>query len=162
MVRNATEKDLGVLLSIYGRARDFMKNTGNPDQWRDNYPPDGTVVDDIKKGNLYVVEEDNKILGVFMFFLGDEPTYGVIDGAWGHALPYGTVHRVASSGESKGLFGRVLEFCLQKTSHVRIDTHADNTVMQHTLEKHGFIRRGIIHLQNGDARIAYDFFKDGK
>jgi hypothetical protein len=28
--------------------------------------------------------------------------------------------------------------------------------MQHVVEKHGFSRRGIIFLANGDPRIAYE------
>jgi RimJ/RimL family protein N-acetyltransferase len=39
---------------------------------------------------------------------------------------------------------------------VRIDTHADNKVMQHVLEKRGFRRTGIIYLENGDPRIAFE------
>ena len=162
MVRKAKMSDLPQLLSVYARAREFMKKTGNPDQWRDNYPPRETVVDDIEKEQLYVVLDGDILLGVFMFFLGPEPTYERIEGAWGYDTPYGTIHRVASSGEGRGLFSRVLEFCIEKTPHIRIDTHADNLVMQHTLEKHGFNRCGKIYLQNGDPRIAYELMKDGR
>jgi len=162
MVRKARMSDLPQLLSVYARAREFMKETGNPDQWRDNYPPRETVVDDIEKEQLYVVLDGDTLLGVFMFFLGPEPTYEEIEGAWGYDTPYGTIHRVASSGEGRGLFSSVLEFCTEKTPHIRIDTHADNLVMQHTLEKHGFNRCGKIYLQNGDPRIAYELMKDGR
>lgn len=34
---------------------------------------------------------------------GEEPTYQVIDnGSWSYDIPYGTIHRVASSGKAKG------------------------------------------------------------
>ena len=67
MVRKARMSDLPQLLSVYARAREFMKETGNPDQWRDNYPPRETVVDDIEKEQLYVVFDGDTLLGVFMF-----------------------------------------------------------------------------------------------
>ena len=82
MVRKARMSDLPQLLSVYARARQFMKKTDNPDQWRDNYPPRETVVDDIEKEQLYVVLDGDTLLGVFMFFLGPEPTYEEIEGAW--------------------------------------------------------------------------------
>ena len=36
-----------------------------------------------------------------------------------------------------------------------VDTHADNKVMQHLLESEGFTRCGIIHVEDGTPRIAY-------
>ena len=38
---------------------------------------------------------------------------------------------------------------------LRADTHADNKVMQHLLESEGFTRCGIIHVEDGTPRIAY-------
>ena len=33
--------------------------------------------------------------------------------------------------------------------------HADNKIMQHLLEKNGFARCGIIHVEDGTSRVAY-------
>ena len=97
-----------------------------------------------------------RIRGVFYFVIGPDPTYSVIeDGGWLSDEPYGTIHRIASDG-SGGLFSAVLKFCRSRIGHIRIDTHHDNRVMQHVVEKHGFSRRGIIFLANGDPRIAYE------
>ena len=38
---------------------------------------------------------------------------------------------------------------------VRADTHADNKIMQHLLEENGFTKCGIIHVEDGTPRIAY-------
>ena len=38
---------------------------------------------------------------------------------------------------------------------LRADTHADNKIMQHLLEKNGFTKCGIIHVEDGTPRIAY-------
>ena len=43
--------------------------------------------------------------------------------------------------------------------HIRIDTHEDNVVMQNLLKKLGFKFCGIIHLKNGDKRLAYEKIK---
>ena len=70
-------------------------------------------------------------------------------------LPYGTLHRLASAGENKGIGKAVVEWCLEHCESLRADTHADNKVMQHLLESEGFTRCGIIHVEDGTPRIAY-------
>jgi hypothetical protein len=44
----------------------------------------------------------------------------------------------------------------EQISHLRIDTHHDNYVMQHAIIQAGFQRRGIIYIGDGTPRIAYD------
>lgn len=154
-IRKANREDLERILEIYAYARKFMAKTGNPNQWGKTNPPRETLEEDIRQGNLYVAENDG-IHGVFAYFTGEDPTYGYIeDGAWLDQTPYGTIHRVASDG-SGGVFSAVLAFVQEQNSHVRIDTHHDNIVMQHVLAKHGFQKCGIIYLENGDPRIAYE------
>ena len=63
---------------------------------------------------------------------------------------------VASDGQVHGFLRNVLDFCEPQTSHLRIDTHHANKIMQHVLEKNGFRKCGIIHLANGDPRLAYE------
>jgi predicted GNAT family N-acyltransferase len=74
---------------------------------------------------------------------------------WLDHSPYGTIHRVAGDG-SGGIFTAVLQFAMEQNPHMRIDTHAYNIVMQHVLEKHGFQRTGIIYLEDGYPRIAFE------
>ena len=154
-VRKARWEDFTRILDIYAGAREFMAKTGNPTQWGTDYPPRSMLEGDIPAGNLYVVE-DQQIHGVFAYFTEPDPTYGYIeDGAWLCDSSYGTLHRVAADG-SGGVFAAVLDFAVSQNPHVRIDTHGDNRVMQHVLEKYGFTRTGIIYLEDGDPRIAYE------
>ena len=154
-VRQAQWEDFDRILEIYALAREFMAKTGNPTQWGTNYPPLDMLREDIPAGNLYVVE-DESIHGVFAYFTEPDPTYAYIEnGQWLNDSPYGTIHRVAADG-SGGVFTAVLRFAMECNPHVRIDTHEDNRVMQHVLEKHGFQRTGIIYLEDGDPRIAYE------
>ena len=48
---------------------------------------------------------------------------------------------------------------MTQIAHLRIDTNEDNRVMQRTVEKAGFTRRGIIYIADGTPRIAYDLIK---
>lgn len=155
-VRNAKRDDLSAIEEIYARARKFMAETGNPNQWGKTNPPTVQLVEDIAAQRLFVLTDETGIHGVFYFWIGEDPTYAeIFEGSWKSYSPYGTIHRIASDG-SGGVFSAALEFCKTKIHHLRIDTHEDNKVMQHVVQKHGFQRRGIIYIVDGSSRIAYE------
>lgn len=156
MIRRAEFRDLDAVLEIYEYARNFMAANGNPNQWGKTNPPRETLEADIDRGQLYVILRDDRICGAFAFILGEDPTYTYIEGEWISDRPYGTIHRVASNG-CGGVFLEIIRFCLEQIGHLRIDTHHDNLVMQHVIEKAGFIRCGIIYLTDGAPRIAYEY-----
>ena len=154
-IRQAVSEDLPRILSIYAYARGFMAENGNPNQWGKTNPPESQLVRDIEEGTLYVLEQDG-IHGVFYFGLGEDPTYReIVEGSWMTDTPYGTIHRIAGDG-SGGVVAAAVAFAKKTIAHLRIDTHHDNTVMQHVLEKQGFSRRGIIYIADGSPRIAYE------
>jgi len=154
-IRRSTMNDLCRMLEIYEFARKQMQANGNPNQWI-TYPSKKLLEEDINSGVSYVIESDSKVCGVFVFIIGEDPTYQVIeDGSWINAEPYGTIHRIASDGTLKGIFKTVEEYCSQLIQNIRIDTHEDNKIMQHLLEKSGFTKCGIIYTHDGSPRIAY-------
>lgn len=159
-IRPAVAWDLGRILNIYEFAREYMRENGNPNQWNGSYPPRELLEQDIQKGQLYVYEDSQGVHGVFAFIPGSDPTYGYIeDGAWLNEEPYAAIHRLAGDG-SGGIFRECMAFCRAESPQLRADTHRDNRVMQHLLEKHGFVRCGIIYLKDGSPRIAYQL--DGR
>ena len=157
IIRKAEEKDLNSILRVYDIAREYMRQNGNPDQWGWDKPPKEMLVDDIKIGQLYVGENtDGSIPFVFAFILGDDPTYSYIeDGSWLSDEPYGTIHRIASDGSIPGVVKMAVDFCKTIISNIRIDTHHNNKTMQHVVEKIGFTKCGIIYIEDGTPRIAY-------
>lgn len=159
-IRVARTEDLSQIRRIYDTAKGYMDASGNPNQWPVGYPPEEFLYRDIELDRLYVCEENGELHGVFLFAVMDDPTYYRIDGAWKNEAPYGVIHRIASDGTEKGIFEAVMEFCKEKMAeqnitNMRIDTHEDNKTMQHLVEKYGFQRCGIIYLENGSPRIAY-------
>lgn len=154
-IRPAEQADLDAIEKIYEYARQFMVRNGNPTQWVNGYPRRDLLEEDIRGGKLFAAESENGISGVFLFVIGEDPTYAYIEnGSWISDTPYGTIHRIASCGS--GLFEAALAFCRAKCSHLRVDTHENNKQMQHLAEKHGFSRRGIIYCDDGTPRIAYE------
>ena len=155
-IRRAQMKDISRIEEIYAYARKQMKKNGNPTQWGDDRPRREDVIHDIETSAGYVVEEEGRICGVFMFYVGEEPDYKVIeDGRWKNDLPYGVIHWVASDGSGKGILGAIVKYCSSIITNLRIDTHQDNHIMQHVLEKNGFERCGIVYVEDGSPRIAY-------
>ena len=156
-IRPSTHSDLPQLLQIYETARRFMQQTGNAGQWMDGYPKEELLISDIKQGHSYVcLNENNEIAGTFYYIVGEEPTYlNIYEGSWLNNDSYGVIHRIASSGKQKGIAETCINWCLEKCRNLRIDTHRDNKVMQNILQKLGFTYCGIIYLENGDERLAY-------
>ena len=137
MIRLAKDKDLDAIMKIYETARKYMEETGNPSQWGKNHPPRELLEEDIKKEQLYVFTAEDGILhGVFAFIIGADPIYAYIeDGKWLNDKEYGTIHRIAGDGAVKGVFDNCLAFCRDQISNLRIDTHHDNSTMQHLIGK---------------------------
>lgn len=159
-VRKAVWEDLPRIREIYAYARTFMAKNGNPDQWGNSHPPAEQLELDIENGDLYVITDANGIHGVFYFFIGEDPTYNVMDGGWWRSdTSYGTIHRIAGDG-SGGILRTAVAFGRQHINHLRIDTHDDNYVMQKAVQKQGFQRQGIIYIADGSPRIAYDLLAE--
>lgn len=157
-IRKAKLSELEEILFIYSNARDFMKKHGNESQWAGGYPGEATVKEDIASGRLYVCVDNGILAGVFCYFEGIEPTYTKIyGGQWLSAEPCGIIHRIAvsQSFHGRGVAAFCFEYCFKKSGSIRIDTHRDNIPMQRALQKNGFVRCGIIYLENGEERIAF-------
>ena len=156
-IRQAKPCDLEAILKVYEIAREYMRQSGNPTQWGTSKPQKSLLEDDIRKGELFVGEnQEGHICFVFAFILGEDPTYSYIeDGAWLSDKPYGTIHRIAGDGTASGVVKAATEFCTKTISNLRIDTHENNKTMQHVLAKLGFSRCGIIYIDDGTPRIAY-------
>jgi len=155
VIRKTTNHDLPEVCRIYEGARDFMRENGNPDQWKDEFPTREIVVGDIVSGSSYVCISGDAIAAVFCFTVGPEPIYFKIDGQWLSGDPYGVVHRMASARITSGAGTFCLDWCLGQCRNIRIDTHRDNTPMRNLLDKLGYVFCGTVWLENGDERIAF-------
>ncbi len=147
---------------LYSHGREFMRANGNSEQWSCGYPSTEIIKDDIEKGHLYFCEDDSGVVAVFCYFFSPDSTYDEIYfGEWLNSEDYGVIHRIAVSKEShgRGVAKFIYDSCFEKCKNLKIDTHRDNIPMQKSLAKNGFVRCGIIHLANGDERIAYQRIK---
>ena len=162
--------DIPEIMQVIEAAKKIMRQSGNMHQWADGYPSEAVIISDMEKHGGFVLEEGDgedqstgRIVGYFAFLPSPEPTYSKIyDGQWtDDTQPYHVVHRIASYPDVHGIFSDVMDFCFSHDVNIRIDTHKDNRIMQHNIEKHGFTYCGIIYLANGDERLAYQMTKNG-
>jgi RimJ/RimL family protein N-acetyltransferase len=160
-IRPTTYADIDALLAIFAYARQQMTADGNPTQWGDGYPSHQQIEEDIEHGVSFVLEQDGEVCATFVFIIGDDPTYEIIeDGAWlDDEHTYGTIHRIASSGRAKGVFDRVLDWCSERCGNIRIDTHKDNSRMISLIERAGFTRCGVIYTREHSPREVYQRLK---
>ena len=156
-IRPTTYADIEALMAIFAHARAQMIADGNPTQWGDGYPSREQLMSDIQRGVSYIVEHNGQPCATFVFIIGDDPTYHYIeDGQWlNDTLLYGTIHRIASNGQERGIFPFVLHWCSAQCSNIRIDTHQNNIRMIHLIKKANFTHCGIIYTRDNSPRMAY-------
>lgn len=146
------------MLALYEEARNYMRENGNPTQWGTTHPPETLLQEDLAMKRSYLcVTENNEILGVFAFWIGEDPMYAEIEGAWPYQGEYGVIHRIATKRTTHGIGRFCLEWACQQCEHFRIDTHENNLPMLHLLQNMGFTRCGTVYTPEPDhaPRIAW-------
>lgn len=161
IIRQALPKDLNTIMHLTETARLIMQQNGNKTQWPQGTPSRACVENDLKQGDCFLVcTENGDAVGSFVLRQGPDPSYGnIYEGAWlDDKRPYHVIHRVTSIPEAHGIFSAIMDFCSSVSDNLRIDTHRNNTIMQHLVRKYGFNYCGIIHianLENDYERLAF-------
>lgn len=163
IVRLAQVADLDKIMPVMDAAKGIMRSDGNMNQWVGGYPSQEAILSDIaRQGGFVLVDQREpdlhpEIVGYFAFLPSPEPTYSYIEGGdWlDEKMPYHVIHRIASYPEVHGVFSDIMEYCFSQDPNIRIDTHRENSIMRHNIAKHGFTYCGIIYLESGDERLAF-------
>lgn len=159
-IRRGKAEEIDKIMRIYEQARAFMRKNGNATQWDKGYPSRELILKEIEQGCQYVCEEEEAIVAVFSLCGGPDPTYEKIwDGQWLNQSPYHVLHRLASSRERKGAGMFCLQWSIEQSEEIRVDTHEANLPMQRLLEKNGFVKCGKIQVADGTERIAFQLKK---
>ena len=163
-IRPSTVADLPQMLAMIPHSRKLMRAAGNTVQWPEGYPGEGDLRRDIEQNASYIIEEEGRPVATFALVHGIEPTYGRIDGGlWlDDTTPYATIHRLACVEGVSGVGRDCFEWCLERMSKdstmsasLRADTHESNALMRHLLDAYGFTYCGIVYMDDGSPRRAY-------
>ena len=164
LLRNSKETDIEYILNILEDAKLFLKNNG-VDQWQNGYPNKDVILEDIKNNESYVLECENEIIGTTVLsFRGDNNYNKIYEGKWiTEKEKYAVVHRIAIKKDSsiKNIGMNIMKFienkCIENNiNSIKIDTHENNRNMQNLLEKLNYKYCGIIYLEDGSKRIAFE------
>ena len=163
-IRKARESDARDVVKIYESAKASMRASGI-DQWQDGYPNAVSFCADVEIGMGIVVEENGVIIATAAAYTGHDSSYdSIYEGNWLTSnTEYGLIHRIAVSplckrgGIASAIFRYVDGLCEDKgITSARCDTHRDNAAMQKALKKNGYQYCGIIYLEDGGERFAYE------
>ena len=152
-IRKASVQDLGQIMQVYDKARKFMRENGNAEQWGEDYPSAELIEHDIDKMYLCMSEG-----GLPVFSIMRRKKMKIIKKLmekWLNEEPYGVVHRVASTGIVRGAASFCLDWAYAQTLNLRMDTYSDNIPMQKLLEKCGFQYCGSFERLGMDKWMAY-------
>lgn len=161
--RNAKVSDIDRIMFIINQAQEYLRNKG-VDQWQGNYPNKDIIINDINIKIGYVLEKDDDIVATVAVSFNDEGTYDKIyKGKWITNNEYAVLHRIAVDNKQKGkrlssvIIAKVEDMCIKRgIRSVKVDTHRKNESMQKMLNNNGFTRCGIIYLEDGSERVAYE------
>lgn len=162
-LKKTTEKDISSVMEIIRAAQRYFREA-NIYQWVNNYPNEEIIKEDISKGYSYVLLQEEKIVATAAVAFDREATYEKIyEGQWLTNDKYAVIHRIAVAENLKGqgvaseVLKKVEELCRERqVNSIKIDTHEENKSMQRLLEKNGFIYCGVIYLESGSKRIAFE------
>ena len=155
-VRNATMGDLDHIMEMVDHSRSIMRANGNNSQWG-GYPGRDLIGNDIATGIGHVMTEGSRVVGYFAMLTQPEPTYEYIeDGLWlDDTTPYVTLHRLACVPGVQGIARCAFEWGEAHAPSVRVDTHLDNHIMLHIINGRGYTRCGVVYMQDGSPREAF-------
>ena len=155
-IRLAVEADMPDILAFVAHSRGVMRRNGNDAQWGNGYPGCRDIEEDIARGIGHVIEWKDRAVGYFALLLTPEPTYAYIEGHWlDDTTPYGTLHRLCGDAPHGGLARAAFGWGETRCATVRADTHRLNSAMLHVLQSRGYTRCGVVYMEDGSPREAY-------
>ena len=160
--RLANLDDIDQVMEVIEDGRELLKEEGNG-QWQFGYPARSDLLEDIKNGNLYCVIDGKTIASVCAITGYEESYMHFYEGWWLTDYDYLVIHRVAvrasyrGKGYGQALFKVFASVAKEKKIHsLRIDTHKNNSLLLHIMEKEGFKYCGKAILPPNKDRVMYE------
>lgn len=161
--RKTVIDDLKTVMKIIEDGKNQLKKL-EINQWQNGYPDEKDILKDIENNESYVVEISGRIAGTAVISFKKEKNYEKIEkGKWLTNEKYCVIHRIAVDKDMKNkniateIFKYAEKICVEKNiNSIKIDTHEENEPMKSFLIKNGFICCGIIYLETGEKRLAFE------
>lgn len=153
MIRSATKNDIPWIVEIYGKILELEAKGEICTGWKENiYPTEKTAQDALAKNELFVLEENGRILAAARINQEQVPEYESCQ--WTYTVPDSEVmviHTLVVDPDASGCgigsqFVRFYEeFALKCSCHyLRMDTNANNVAARALYKKLGYNEQDII------------------
>lgn len=160
-LEQAKMNDIDIAMDIINDGKRYLKQQGI-DQWQTGYPDRKIIEKDIICNRGYFVTDDISKLAYMCIDFEGEPAYKDIKGQWKSNEDYAVIHRLAVSKQKagKGLSDTIIQLTEQlckknSVNSIRVDTDNENKIMQHILQKNGFVYCGTVWFAGSD-KIAFE------
>lgn len=148
-ITQAEKEDLPEVMVLIDECIEDMESKGIH-QWDDQYPTPDIFSRDIGNKSLYIVRDNDKIIGSLVLTDEEEPEYKTV--AWAVKNgKYLIVHRLAvhPNWQNKGIATKLMEYAEEFAlangfSSIRLDTYSKNPLGLKFYEQLGYIRCGEI------------------
>lgn len=158
IITKASLKELKDIVDICLKTKEYFKAALIP-QWQGEYPNEETFKKDIDLQRLFVAKDDDVVIGMFVLTYPDHNYDYIEEGKWEDNTPYIAIHRLAIKEEykGKGYAHKIFDYVKENYDHIRIDTHKLNYAMNRAILKNDFVYRGVIYVEDGTPRNAYEW-----
>lgn len=160
MIRKATFSDIDSILLLTKACAKDMINKGIY-QWNEHYPSAEAFQNDINQNELYVLTNENQILGSIVISNSMDDEYNAIK--WLTPSDKNIyIHRLAvhPDYQGRGFAQQLMDFAEKHAlehgySSIRLDTFSQNTRNQKFYELRGYIRLGSIYFPKQSEHPFY-------
>lgn len=141
--------DLDVLFQMYKRAKEALEND-KIYQWTNNYPTRSIIENDLKDGVLYVLKNNDRIIGAINISENQEPEYKTIDWQFNdtkvlvlHRL---VIHPTSQNNDFAKLLMDFAEELAKQDNYntIRLDAYSKNERVVKFYKNRNYITRGEI------------------
>jgi ribosomal protein S18 acetylase RimI-like enzyme len=153
-IRRAKTRDLNGIMNLVQSCVSDME-AREIHQWDEIYPDEGTIKNDIRKQQLYLLEDDGCLCGIIALNEVQEPEYKNVN--WKFPGKTLVVHRLAiePSYQRKGLAKMLMQFAEKRAKeghyeNIRLDAFIHNPASVALYERLGYRMAGTVTFRKGD------------
>lgn len=165
-IRKAVSTDIDEIECLYNDLNDYLAQNVNYPGWRrDVYPIRQNAEDGFNEQALYVVLEDERIVGTFILRHRPEPAYNEVD--WKNDFSYEEIYVIYTLAVHLSYLKHhigdiIMEYIIslaekEKMKAIRLDVYENNVPAIGLYEKHGFEYIDTVDL--GYSEYGLDYFK---
>ena len=159
MIRLATDEDLKSIMNIINDVKEEMKKENNP-QWHADYPLISDFQKDMDEKSLYVLEENNDIVGLICIQINSNDQYQQVKNQTDS--PALVLHRLAISPkfQKKGYAQKLFQFAEETAIKnniffLKADTEKSNKKMNQLFKKLNFTKKGTLTWSDNNGIFNY-------